>query len=232
MKKKEKIIVFTFVLAGLLSLGLGMDAKTDKKESRQNKSNMSAVLHEYDYDINNLEYDLQRHAYKVFHEKIIGAYLYDENLNQNAKNKRAKKLIPENVRIGDKKYKTVMNYSVFTSRFGDADAELFWNIVKDATFYHTVTRQGLSKNDNSPMHHVTVDTMKLNYVNADLDTVNMMLIFGNKYIDFYNPYVAKHANEIRQICAESRRIDSIKAKMNELESKKIKTIKDDNTIIR
>ena len=83
--------------------------------------------------------------------------------------------------------------------------------------------------------------MKLRYVNEDLDAMATTLIFGNQYIDFNNKYVAKHINEIRQVCYLARyveatkkkmREEAIKTKMEELEYKRDETIKDINTIVR
>jgi len=240
MKKELKTIAF--IIMSMASLGFGMKnfAPSEQVKTQQKKSSVSVPVYE---DPRELEADIQKHAYKLFHEKIIGGYLYDNKLSENQKAKRNKKLIPENYRVGDKNYKSVINYSLFSSKTGDADAELFWNLVKDATFYYTTHRQSplnLKKVD-SDRYHVTVDTMRLRYINEDMDTVATTLIFGNRYIDLNNEYVAKHINEIRQVCYLARFVESTKqkmreeaarAKIQELENKRDETIKDINTLVR
>ena len=240
MKKELKALII--ILTSLASLGFSVKKIEPSKqnEAEPKKTTISVSVSE---DPRELEADIQRHAYKLFHEKIIGGYLYDENIGDRAKANRVKKIIPENRRVSDKNYQSVMNYSVFSAKTGDEDAELFWNLVKDATFYHNVNKQSPFnlKNTNSERYHVTVDTMKLRYVNEDLDTMATTLIFGNQYIDFNNKYVAKHINEIRQVCYLARyveatkkkmREEAIKTKMEELEYKRDETIKDINTIVR
>ena len=231
-----------FIFASMISLGFGLNTKAFNQNGTQAKKLATSISKSIpDNDIKRLEADIQKHVYELFHEKIIGEYLYDNGVSEKIKAKRVKKIIPENRCLKDKNYKIVFDYTVFSSKTGEADAELFWNLVKDVTFYYQNKHPNSVSSRTTNKYSSIVNTMKWKSVNEDLDSVATMFIFGNRYIDLNNKYVAKHINEIRQVCYLARWVENlkkkeheqnIKTKMQELEYRKEATIKDTNTIIR
>lgn len=157
---------------------------------------------------------IREQAFDLFKDKILLWYLYDDNCDKNIKEMRRNSLIPEKWhRVSDKSCKSVMNYSGLTSDKGTEDAKMFWSIVKDAMFNRKPDGPRVSAaRTDSNLNHVLGDTIVSRYINKDLDTMITTYILGGKYIDFNNQYVAKYMDEIKQICADMKRIQAAEMK--------------------
>jgi len=158
---------------------------------------------------------IQERASNLFKDNILLEFLYDNTCDKNTKISRYRGLVPEAWRkISGKHYSFIINYGVLSSNQGDEDAKMFWSIIKNAM---------CGKGNTTDLNKS--DTIVNTSVNENLDTVVRTYIFGGKYIDFNNEYVAKYVKEIKQICADMRRIKEAELKKSAIEQKQINDIK-------
>lgn len=188
-------------------------AKTEFLTKKPNTNPDSVALVSKDTTLNQ---DLvQERAVNLFKDRILLEFLYDNTCDRNTKIYRYKALVPEAWSyISDNRYSSIINYGVLSSNQGDEDAKMFWAIIKS-----TMTNKGNTTDLNKN------DTIVNTSVNENLDTVVRTYIFGGKYIDVNNKYVAKYITEIKQICEDMRRIKEAEMRKSAIEQKQMNDIK-------
>jgi len=150
-------------------------------------------------------------AYRLFNDKILRDYLYVKDGNVMH---RRWHTFYDMTGKGFIKY-----YDMFSKKHGNNDARLFWSLVQDGAFteiYNTKNCIVANQGDNN----VIFADYAVDVRNGAKDTCNVAYNFGNNYIDLKNEHVAKHIDEIKQICKVMKQIQKTERRANHLKQSK------------